>query len=252
MMKGFLKTFLAVNLSLYMAFAQSQEVYKAATEGNILPIAFKDENGLLIGLNVEIMNRIAELEEFKVEFFEATWEDIFAGIDSKRFDIAITDISYTDERNEKYTLSNPYLSAPSAIMVTNKHHEVKGIADLSSLRIGLMKDAKHKSVLETAGVQNIQEENSTFSLFKLLAQGKVDAILHDSIILEYFANAYAHTNLDFKIITYEAESKPESQLVFLMSKGNASLQGKVNRGIEQLKSSGELEKIKNKWLNFKN
>ena len=76
MMKGFLKTFLVVNLSLYMAFAQSQEVYKAATEGNILPIAFKDENGLLIGLNVEIMNRIAELEGFKVEFFEATWEDI--------------------------------------------------------------------------------------------------------------------------------------------------------------------------------
>lgn len=54
--------------------------------------------------------------------------------------------------------------------------------------------------------------------------------------------------LNFSI---EPESEPSAQLVVVMAKGNTALQQKVNSGIRRLKESGELQQIKEKWLNFK-
>lgn len=250
-MKTYLKPIILASFAFCTLIAQSQEVIKVATTGKTLPMTFKDESGLFMGLDVELISRIAELEGLKPEFMQAQWADLFKGVEEKRFDIAVAGISYTDERNEKYALSEPYLLNPASILVTQKHSEVQALADLAPLRVGIMKGSKHKQALEAVGVQNVQEISGTFPLFKTLAQGKVDAILHDRIILEYLSIAYANDKLKFRVVPYEAESEPSAKLVVVMAKGNSALQEKVNHGIKQLQENGELDKIKDKWLNFK-
>lgn len=67
-MKTYLKPIILASFAFCTLIAQSQEVIKVATTGKTLPMTFKDESGLFMGLDVELISRIAELEGLKPEF----------------------------------------------------------------------------------------------------------------------------------------------------------------------------------------
>lgn len=78
-----------------------------ATEGTWAPWTYTDENGNLVGFDVEIATAIAEKLGVKATFVTVEWDGILAGIDSGRYDIAANGIDVTEQRSEKYNFSTP-------------------------------------------------------------------------------------------------------------------------------------------------
>lgn len=220
---------------------------KVATTGTMPPFSFQDDYGNMQGIDIDSIRAIGEEQGFKVEFYKETWQNMFDSVASGGRDLAISGISYKDDRAEKYGLSTPYFFNPSSIMYAKSNMTINGIESLQGMNVAAMEGSKQEDQLKAMGTYNQMTTKATaFLLYEDLVQGKVDAILHDLPILQYTAKN--HPEYDVTIVPYEGEDNPSAQQVILMAKGNNTLINQVNEGIAKLKAKGTFEEIEERWL----
>ena len=220
---------------------------KVATTGTMPPFSFQDDYGNMQGIDIDSIRAIGEEQGFKVEFYKETWQNMFDSVASGGRDLAISGISYKDDRAEKYGLSDPYFFNPSSIMYAKSEVKISGIQDLAGMHVAAMEGSKQEDQLKAMGQYSEMTTRSTaFLLFKDLMQGKVDVILHDLPILQYTAKN--HPEYDVTIVPYEGADNPSAQQVILMAKGNSKLINTVNEGIAKLEKKGTFKQIDEQWL----
>ena len=222
-------------------------IVKVATTGTMPPFSFQDDYGNMQGIDIDSIRAIGEEQGFKVEFYKETWQNMFDSVASGGRDLAISGISYKDDRAEKYGLSDPYFFNPSSIMYAKSKVKINGIEDLQGMHVAAMEGSKQEDQLRAMGkYSEMTTKETAFLIYEDLMQGKVDAILHDLPILQYTAKN--HPEYEVKIVPYEGEDNPSAQQVVLMAKGNAKLINTVNEGITKLKAKGTFKEIEQKWL----
>ena len=104
---------------------------KTVKEGKLLvgfeagypPMEYTDDTGLeYIGFDVDLAKEIAALFGLEVEFVNTAWDGIFAGLDKDQYDMVISGVSITPERQEAYEMTEPYISN-KLVIVTPKAAE---------------------------------------------------------------------------------------------------------------------------------
>lgn len=222
-------------------------ILKVATTGTMPPFSFQDDYGNMQGIDIDSIRAIGEEQGFKVEFYKETWQNMFDSVESGNRDIAISGISYKDDRAARYGLSNSYFFNPSAVMYANSNLNIKSLGDLKGLHVAGMDGTKQiDQVREMGGYSELSTTITTFLLFENLIQGKVDAIVQDLPLLQY--TAANHPEHKVVIVPYEDENNPSAQQVILMAKGNTKLVNSVNEGITKLKEKGTFKEIEGRWL----
>ena len=84
------------------------------------PMEYMDETGLNpIGFDVDIANALGELLGLEVELVNTAWDGIFAGLDKDQYDMIISAVSITPDRQVAYELTEPYVSN-QLVIVTKK------------------------------------------------------------------------------------------------------------------------------------
>lgn len=220
---------------------------KVATTGTMPPFSFQDDYGNMQGIDIDSIRAIGEEQGFKVEFYKETWQNMFDSVASGGRDLAISGISYKDDRAEKYGLSDPYFFNPSSIMYAKSDVKISGIQDLAGMHVAAMEGSKQEDQLKAMGKYSEMTTRTTaFLLYEDLMQGKVDVILHDLPILQYTAKN--HPEHDVTIVPYEGADNPSAQQVILMAKGNSKLINTVNEGIAKLEKKGTFKQIDEQWL----
>lgn len=219
--------------------------YRVVTTGKQPPFSYMDERGNVIGMDIDIMNEIAKEQGFKVEFDLQPWHNVFPSVVSGKNHLAISGISYNDERNQQYALSKKYLFVPSAIMVTDP--KLNTPQALNGKRFNCMTSAKQcEDIKKMAPTVTVTDEDTTFTTFVSLVQGRTDAIGEDMQLLQYFAKKYPDAKVH--IFPYETEDNPQSSQVIMTAKGKEDLIAKINEGIDKLQANGRIKEIERQWL----
>ncbi|MGP4716118.1 substrate-binding periplasmic protein [Psychrobacter sp. T6-6] len=220
---------------------------KVATTGTMPPFSFQDDYGNMQGIDIDSIRAIGEEQGFKVEFYKETWQNMFDSVASGGRDIAISGISYKDDRAVKYGLSTPYFFNPSSIMYAKSNVTINDIQDLQGMHVAAMEGSKQEDQLNAMGkYSDMTTRTTAYLLYEDLMQGKVDVILHDLPILQFTAKN--HPEYDVTIVPYEGQDNPSAQQVILMAKGNNELINNVNEGIAKLKQKGTFKEIETRWL----
>jgi len=82
------------------------------------PMEYKAENGVdNVGFDIDVATELARLLGLEVKFIDTAWDGIFFGVDKGEYDIIISSVSITPERQEKYILTEPYVSNALCIVV---------------------------------------------------------------------------------------------------------------------------------------
>jgi len=101
---------------------------KTIKEGKLLvgfeagypPMEYTDDTGLnYIGFDVDLAKEIAALFGLEIEFVNTAWDGIFAGLDKEQYDMVISGVSITPDRQEAYEMTEPYISN-KLVIVTKK------------------------------------------------------------------------------------------------------------------------------------
>jgi ABC-type amino acid transport substrate-binding protein len=82
------------------------------------PMEYLAEDGKTqIGFDVDVAKRLAELLGLGVEFVDTAWDGIFFSLERGEYDCIISSVSITEPRQEKYLLTEPYVSNALCIVV---------------------------------------------------------------------------------------------------------------------------------------
>ena len=84
------------------------------------PMEYTTEDGSeFIGFDIDLSNRLGELLGLEVEIVNTAWDGIFAGLEKGQYDLIASSVSITPSRQEKYILTEPYVSNALSIVVKN-------------------------------------------------------------------------------------------------------------------------------------
>ncbi|MGI6177094.1 MAG: basic amino acid ABC transporter substrate-binding protein [Eubacterium sp.] len=228
--------------------SDEKETYTVATEATYPPFESTEEDGTLVGVDIDLMEAIAEDQGFEIEWVNMAFDSLFPALNSGNADIVAAAVSSNPERAENADFSDGYYESGSCIMVT-EDSDYNSIDDLDS-------NAKIACQIGTTIQENVQalvDEGKggevvaldTFSTSVMqLKNGDVQAVASESIVID----EYMAENPGFKKIGQIPNvSGSDDTLRFAVAKGNTELLDKINQGLADIVESGKYQEIMDKY-----
>ncbi|WP_199422645.1 ABC transporter substrate-binding protein [Actinotalea solisilvae] len=183
----------------------------------------------------------------QVEWVTVTFDQIIAP-GAKPFDVAINQVSISDERRENLDFSSSYYDTAQAVVTVegSAAADAASLADLAALRIGAMVGTTSAQVAEAsiAPTTAVQLFNDNDQVKQALTAGLVDAIVVDLPTALYITAA----ELDGGVLVGQlpAGDSPD-QFGLVLDKGSA-LTADVTAAVDALREDGTLAELEAQWL----
>lgn len=210
------------------------------------PMGFREEDGTLVGFDIDLANAVAEVLGVKATFQPIDWNAKEMELATGKIDCIWNGLSATPERKESMSLSNPYLDN-RIIVMTREGVSLASKEDLANLNIGIQGgSAALEAVQGDAIYESIKEkivEYPTYDEVILdLNTGRLDCMVID----EVFGN-YKNTKLGGTLSTASFDFGNDLYVVGFR-KGDTQLTQAVNDAIAQLVADGKAGEISDKWF----
>ena len=219
------------------------KLLKVATDPTFIPFEIQKANGDLEGFDIDLMNAIAKVAGFAVQFENLPFDGMISALIAKRVDAAINGITITAERLKTISFSRPYLKAGLAIAVRENTQDIKDFNSLKGKKIALQLGTTGANFAKTIPDAKITTFNSGTEFFQELVNGNVDAVICDG-----FATLYAIKTGNLKKIKIVRDLLTEEYYGIATSKDSVNLDA-INKGIGTLLANGTYKQIYQKWFN---
>lgn len=222
---------------------KASKVIKIGTEGTYAPFTFHDNTGKLTGFDVDIANEVAKRLGVKAQFIETKWDGMIAGLDAKRYDAVVNEVTIRPDRVKKYDFSVPYIVSKAVLIVNANNNDIKKFADIKGKKSGQSLTSNLAAMAKENGAVIVPVDSFNQAI-QLLSSNRIDSTINDSL-----------TYLDFKKQRPEAPikivdaQKTKDQSAIMFNKGNKELVAAVNKILNNMKSDGTYLKISKKWFN---
>lgn len=224
------------------------KTYNVGSEASYEPFSFKNEMGTVVGFEVDLLNAIGEVAQFNVNFVDTSRSQVVDTLNSGKFDIWASALSMSPERLETMSMSEPYLDFARELYVLDKpeNASLQSVNDFAGKKIAVNEGSS--SAIEfaqkiTGDKENVVLARSFYLSVTSTIQGKSDATLGDSRILQYYQ--LKHPEIKARMVDV-GESK--KQIAFAVKKDNQEMLDKINQGLNTIKQNGTYDKLVEKWF----
>ena len=200
-----------------------------------------DGKNQIVGSDVELAKAIAKELGVEVEFSPMSFDNVLASLDSGKADLAISGVSKTEERSQVYDFSIPYYTSKNKVIVRKSElTNYQSVKDLAQKKVGAQKG----SIQETLAKETLQDSSlvslpKNGNLITDLKSGQLDAV----ILKEPVAKGFVENNPDLAIAEFDFDNDKEDSYAVAMKKDSKELKEAVDKTIQKLKDSGELDKL---------
>lgn len=209
------------------------------------PFGFKDKNGFTVGYDADLARLIAKGilgDEKKVEFVPVTASNRIMKLNSGEVDCLIATMSITTQRQQFLNFSTPYYMAGQAILVRSSS-KATSLRDFTGKKLiivfGSTSEKNLRSNVPEVTVIGYKTYNDAYNALK---NGKADGIVADDTVLLGFS-----TNDKSVKLLPKRYSKEPYAVVFRKDDVSINFTNKVNYIIENLQSTGRLNRLQEKW-----
>jgi putative glutamine transport system substrate-binding protein len=221
-------------------------VLKAGIKVDVPKFGFKDpKTGNIEGFEIDLVKALAKKivgDENKVELTGTVAKTRGPLLDNGDVDVVMATFTITEERKNSYNFSDPYFTDGVALLV-KKAGGYQSLKDLDGKKIGVAQSStSRKAIQEAADKQGIKVsflEFGTYAEVKAaLDSGRVDCFSVDAAILFGYLD-------DSTVILPDRYSPQEYGAA--TKKSNTALAKLVNDTLNDMKKSGEIDKLLVKW-----
>ena len=231
--------------------AASKKEIIVATNASPKPFNY-EENGELTGYEIEVVRAIfKDSDKYDVKFEKTEWSGVFAGLDADRYHMAVSNISYTKERAEKYLYAAPTAKNPNVLVVKKDDSSIKSLDDIGGKSTEVVQGTTSAKQLEDYNKQHSDNPtvlNYTRADFQQimgrLSDGQFDYKIFDKIGVETVIKNQGLDNL--KVIELPSDQQP--YVYPLLAKGQDELKTFVDKRIQELYKDGTLEKLSKQFF----
>lgn len=219
--------------------------YIIATDTAFAPFEFTNDNDEFVGIDVDLMNAIAEDQGFDVDWRSLGFDAAMAAVEAGQADGCIAGASITERRKETYDFSDAYFDSFVCVAVA-ENSDIASLDDLKGKKIaaktGTMGAECAESLQDQYGYEIIYFDQSDM-MYQDVITGNTLACFEDQPVMAY--NCQQGNGL--KIIA-DQKGEYSTPYGFVVLKGqNQELLEKFNAGLANLKENGKYDEIVAKY-----
>ncbi|MFJ6809186.1 ABC transporter substrate-binding protein [Streptomyces anulatus] len=172
-----------------------------------------------IGSEIDIATLVADTLGLRPEFEQVSWENLFVGLDSSKFDGVLSNVTVTEERKEKYDFATYRLDNIAFEAKKGSGWKVKEPADVAGKTISVSSGTNQEKILVEWSEKNVEAGREPVDIkyfqkdtdyYLALQSGRIDAHLGPS-----------------PVAAYHVASAGRSEIVGRLSGAGGGLQGKI-------------------------
>ncbi|MFK4226892.1 ABC transporter substrate-binding protein [Streptomyces sp. NPDC019890] len=206
-----------------------------------------------IGAEIDIATLIVDTLGLKPQFEEVSWENLFVGLDSSKFDGVLSNVTVTEERKEKYDFATYRLDNLAFEAKKGTDWRVKEPKDVAGKTISVSSGTNQEKILVDWSEQNVKAGLKPVDIkyfqkdtdyYLALQSGRIDAYLGPN-----------------PTAAYHVASAGQTQIIGTLSGGGSQVQGKIaattKKGsglveayaaaIDQIIKDGSYAKVLKRW-----
>ncbi len=211
-----------------------------------VPWSMRDKNGDLIGFELDVGRKLAEDMGVEVEFVPTAWDGIIPALVSGNFDVIISGMSVTAQRNLTINFTDPYAYSGLAILANKELTAGMAREDLNSSDVTFT--ARRGATPATVIAKAFPEANLLlFDEDGASTQEVLNGNAHATMASQPTPNREAGRNPE-TLVVLEGELFDPRGEAFGMRKGDPDAMNFFNNWIAQNWRSGWLEERHNYWF----
>jgi len=216
-------------------------------ESGYMPFEMTDKKGRFVGFDLDVAKEMAKAMGVKFVPVNTAWDGIIPSLITDKFDIIISGMTVTQERNLKVNFADPYIIVGQTILVNKKHKgKVKSYKDLNksnfivTSKLGTTGEQAVKRLIPKCKYKSFETEPEAALE---VVNGTADAFVYDLPYCVVFMAQQGAGKLVFldKPFTFEP-------LAWAVRKGDPDFLNWLNNFLNQIKKDGRYDRVYNKWI----
>ena len=238
------------------------KVLKIGVTATREPFSFIDKDGRVTGHDGELARIISAKLQRPVEFIDMKFMALIPALQSGKIDLIVTGMTATDERRKAIDFTQPYFANAQVMLVRkanaaqSKSAPVPADSAANSQKISKLQQINGKRICVLGGSagdiaarkhfpgSNFQMLTASADAAMAVKANKADTFIYDKSVL---------LNLVEKNPELEILDEPVDKLevAAAIKKENITLLNDLNKVLTDLKKTGELQRLRVKWVDSK-
>ena len=239
---------LSMMLSSVLSGCSDTNKVVMGTNAAFPPFEYTTTDGLVgefDGIDVAIAVKIAEKLGKELQIEDMEFEGLIAAVSTGKVDMVLAGMTATDERRQSVDFSDPYFTASQVILVSSDNTDILSAEDLKNDKtVGVVLGYTGDDIVtNTIGVSEdkITRANRSIDMIQDVKNGKLDAAVLDS------ATGYDLSEKNGLKVIEDPEVFESEEYAIAVKKGNTELLNTINEVIREMKESGELTELAEKY-----
>lgn len=233
------------------ADAPKRVVIRFLTDSDFPPFNFYDEDGVLVGFNVDLARAICLELNTACDIKSRPWDELFAGLKSGDADAVIAAHKVTAKALGEVAFSDRYFFTPGRFAARK---ETTGLdispAGLDGKRIAVAKGTAHEAYLKTFFRESPLAvfENADLAR-EALAAGKADLVFDDGISLAFWLNGTLSKQCcEMRGGPFLEPRYFGDGLAIALPKNDPQIRSLINDALRRVRGSGRYEELVQRYF----
>ncbi len=214
--------------------------------GDYRPFSYLHEDGTFEGLDVEAARSLAGALGVDVRFVKTSWPTLVQGILEGRYDIAMSGVTRTLERQKVVGLSDGYLSIGKCPLIrASDQDRFTGLEaiDQPGIRVGVNPGGTNERFVRAhiSKAEIVVIENN-LAIPEAVATGRVDVMITDNVeaVLAARRDPRLHAVAPDRPLTSE-------ELSYMIPRDDPVFLNWINLWLHQMELDGNLDSLRDRW-----
>ena len=243
-MKKKIIAFLLALLPLFAITNIHADAIKVVSDTAYAPFEFKDSDQTYKGIDVDIINKVAELKSWNINMTFPGFDAAVNAVQSGQADAIMAGMTKTKDREKVFTMSDTYYDT-KVVIATTKTNTISSYSQLKGKTVGVKNGTTAQRFLEKIKDKykfTIKTFDTTDLTYNSLNSGSIDAMMDDQPVIEYAIKQGQNLKISMK-------GEAVGSFAFGVKKGSKYeyLVTEFNEALAQMKKDGSLDKIISKW-----
>lgn len=250
MMRWYLVAILMI-LAVSVAPCRAEHPLVVATEGGYPPFNYINDDGDAAGFDVDIARALCRALGRECTVVTVEWDSILLGLQRNEYDMVVASMAKTPERDQIADFTTPYYRSRTNFIGNPLQLPNSDPETLAGKTIATQANTVQAQYLKTffKDKSKLIFTEGLDESFKALADGKVDAILTDSLVGLQFLRSKQGQRFDFIGLPLDT-SDPSSEACIAVKEGNTKLVEMLEQALMKIRVDGTYARINRHYFPF--
>lgn len=228
---------------------KDDKTLKVLTSSGYEPYEIVDKDTKeLTGFDIDVMNEAAKIAGYEIEWIDMDFDGIIDSIKTGKGDVAIAGITPTPKRMKQVDFSDVYYAGDDSqnYILCLKDSDIKSTADLKGKKIGTQMGTIQEVIVNDMQKKynlTIDARKNYTDMVLELEKGNIDAMVVEQAV------AVKQMKKHDKLASYKLEEGGKLAGNAMAFKKGSELKKDFDKAIEEMKKSGKMEELVNKYFN---